>query len=52
MGKNWIKTQCVAKKPLGKKTVILYKKTVILYKNTVWAWIDPRIKGTLPPQKI
>ena len=28
MGKNWIKTQCVAKKPLGKNTVILYENTV------------------------
>jgi len=51
MGKNWIKTQCVAKKPLGKNTVILYENTVILDKNTVLAWVDPHIKGT-PPSKI
>jgi hypothetical protein len=33
MEKNWIKTQCVAKKPLGKNTVILYVNTVIPEKN-------------------
>jgi len=36
MGKNWIKTQCVAKKPLGKNTVILYENTVIPEKNAIF----------------
>ena len=36
MGKNWIKTQCVAEKPLGKNTVILYENTVIPEKNAIF----------------
>jgi hypothetical protein len=44
MAKTCTKTQYVAKKQLGKNTVILYE-------NTVLAWVDPRIKGT-PPSKI
>jgi hypothetical protein len=50
MGKNWIKTQCVAKKPLGKNTVILYENTVILDKNTVFG-LDLLFLKDPPPQK-
>jgi len=53
MGKNWIKTQCVAKKPLNKNTVILYENTVILDKNTVFGLDllflkDPPLKNFRP----
>lgn len=49
MRKNWIKTQCVAKKPLGKNTVILYENTVIPEKNVIFG-VVPHKYGP-PPLK-